>query len=101
MGRSSTQVIILNDINVFDIHFVFSFNSMCNGSKRTVPQLKTQWSIIKMNCKKEDGKIRTEIIKTGRDPLDSPGMVVAEEDVRSWLPTQTVIKANESDSDRV
>ncbi|CAG5038633.1 unnamed protein product [Parnassius apollo] len=45
-----------------------SFNSMCKGGTRTLPQIKSQWSIIKMTKKKIKSVERKNLRQTGGGP---------------------------------
>ncbi|XP_045781695.1 uncharacterized protein LOC123878524 isoform X3 [Maniola jurtina] len=77
-----------------------SFNSMCKGSKRILPQLKSQWGIIKMHEKRLKSLERKQIIATGGGPppqLDP----LKSEDISAWLPNEFVIDTNEFDSDQI
>lgn len=71
---------------------------MCKGSKRTLPQLKTQWGATKVLAKKIKSVERREIAKTGGGP---PPIVVpsTSDDISVWLPNEFVIDENEFDSD--
>ncbi|XP_028169813.1 uncharacterized protein LOC114359571 [Ostrinia furnacalis] len=45
-----------------------TFNSMCAGMNRSITQLKSQWSLIKISAKKDKTIARQAQIKTGGGP---------------------------------
>ncbi|KAK4880499.1 hypothetical protein RN001_008645 [Aquatica leii] len=75
-----------------------SFNAMCNGKPRTVAQLKTQWSSLKLLAKKEVATERRELIKTGGGPQPPIGKTYYKY-ISAWLPNEFVVDKNEFDSD--
>ncbi|XP_063824436.1 uncharacterized protein LOC135088214 [Ostrinia nubilalis] len=75
-----------------------SFNSMCTGGVRSLPQLKSQWSIIKMTKKKAKSEERKKLLQTGGGP-PPPTNPANADDICSWLPNEFVIDINEFDSD--
>ncbi|XP_037931526.1 uncharacterized protein LOC119666315 [Teleopsis dalmanni] len=74
------------------------FNEM-GSVKRSVVQLKAQWSIIKMNAKKEKTKERREILQTGGGP-HRPAEALGSDDISVWLPNEFVVDHNIFDSDK-
>ncbi|XP_045769906.1 uncharacterized protein LOC123870592 isoform X3 [Maniola jurtina] len=77
-----------------------SFNSMCKGSKRFLPQLKSQWGIIKMHEKQLKSLERKQIIATGGGPPPQQDPLKIE-DTSTWLSDEFVIDTNEFDSDQI
>ncbi|CAG5043982.1 unnamed protein product [Parnassius apollo] len=77
-----------------------SFNSMCKGGTRTLPQIKSQWSIIKMTKKKIKSVERKNLRQTGGGPHPTTNPENAD-DICSWLPNEFVIDTNEFDSDEI
>ncbi|XP_037976501.1 uncharacterized protein LOC105385195 [Plutella xylostella] len=84
-----------------------AWNKLCStfnevnstGLPRTVKNLKTQWSMIKMDKKKELSKERKSIMKTGggsQSPVNHD-----DDEILSWLPNEFVVDSNEFDSDSV
>ncbi|XP_075149278.1 myb/SANT-like DNA-binding domain-containing protein 3 [Haematobia irritans] len=74
------------------------FNNMTSCGHRTVPQLKSQWTTIKIQAKKEMSEYRSQIRKTGggQAPLGAP---LQGNDIAIWLPNEFVVDENEFDSD--
>ncbi|CAG5052112.1 unnamed protein product [Parnassius apollo] len=77
-----------------------SFNSMCKGGTRTLSQIKSQWSIIKMTKKKIKSIERKNLRQTGGDSHPSRNPENAD-DICSWFPNEFVIDTNEFDSDEI
>ncbi|CAG4958973.1 unnamed protein product [Parnassius apollo] len=77
-----------------------SFNSMCKGGTRTLPQIKSQWSIIKMTKKKIKSVERKNLRQTGGGPHPTTNPKNGD-DICSWLPNEFVIDTNEFDSDEI
>lgn len=75
-----------------------SFNNVCTGISRSIPQLKSQWGVIKMVAKKELWNERSAILKTGGGP---PPEIkpVSSADISAWLPGEFTVDYNEFDSD--
>ncbi|CAG5038832.1 unnamed protein product [Parnassius apollo] len=73
--------------------------SMCKGGTRTLPQIKSQWSIIKMTKKKIKSIERKNLRQTRGGPHPSTNPENA--DICSWLPNEFVIDTNEFDSDEI
>ncbi|KAL0850109.1 hypothetical protein ABMA28_011992 [Loxostege sticticalis] len=75
-----------------------TFNSMCAGMNRSITQLKSQWSLIKISAKKDKTIARQAQIKTGGGPpLSVPDD--RADDIASWLPNEFVVDVNRFDSD--
>ncbi|CAG4986067.1 unnamed protein product [Parnassius apollo] len=77
-----------------------SFNSICKGGTCTLPQIKSQWSIIKMTKKKIKSVERKNLRQTGGGPHPTTNPENAD-DICSWLPNEFVIDTNEFDSDEI
>ncbi|XP_017464967.1 PREDICTED: uncharacterized protein LOC108358256 [Rhagoletis zephyria] len=75
-----------------------SFNEIC-ATKRTVIQLKSQWTIAKMTAKKAKSKERRELLKTGGG-AQSVAEPLSNEDISVWLPNEFVVDFNSFDSDK-
>ncbi|KNC22625.1 hypothetical protein FF38_04500 [Lucilia cuprina] len=71
---------------------------MCQGSKRNVMQLKSQWTLTKIQTKKEIASHRREVNKTGGGPHPADKEMSAN-DICVWHPNEFVIDTNEFDSD--
>lgn len=80
--------------------FYFSFNNLCKGSPRSLPQLKSQWTITKIQAKKDVSSHRREVNKTGGGPQPAE-IVLSENDITVWLPNEFIVDTNEFDSDLV
>ncbi|CAG5006313.1 unnamed protein product [Parnassius apollo] len=77
-----------------------SFNSMCKGGTRTLPQIKSQWSIFKMTKKKIKSVERKNLRQIGGGPHPTTNPENAD-DICSWFPNEFVIDTNEFDSDEI
>ncbi|CAK1604081.1 unnamed protein product [Parnassius mnemosyne] len=77
-----------------------SFNSMCKGGTRILPQLKAQWCMIKMAKKKIKSVERKNLLQTSGGPPPKTNPENAD-DICSLLPNEFVIDTNEFDSDEI
>lgn len=67
--------------------------------KRNVAQLKCQWTIIKMNAKRENSARKNGLAKTGGGPADVQ-KEISGDDIRVWLPEEFEVDWNEFDSEK-
>lgn len=71
---------------------------MCAGMNRSITQLKSQWSLIKISAKKDKTIGRPAQIKTGcGPPLSVPDD--RADDLTSWLSNEFVVDDNRFNSD--
>ncbi|CAG5002038.1 unnamed protein product [Parnassius apollo] len=71
-----------------------SFNSMCKGGTRTLPQIKSQWSIIKITKTKIKSVELKNLRQTGGGPPPTTNPEYAD-DICSWLSNEFVNKINQ------
>lgn len=80
------------------IFLLCSFNSLCTSGKRTGVQLKSQWTTIKLQAKKQMSEYRLSAKQTGGGPPPTE-LPLSDNDISVWLPNEFVIDSNEYDSD--
>ncbi|XP_046802029.1 uncharacterized protein LOC124418760 [Lucilia cuprina] len=59
-----------------------NFNNLCQGCPRSWLQLKSQWTTMKIQAKKEMSDYRREILKTGGGPKPAESTLLTK---TSWL----------------
>ncbi|XP_046806062.1 uncharacterized protein LOC124419700 [Lucilia cuprina] len=77
-----------------------NFNNLCQGCPRSLLQLKSQWTTMKIQAKKEMSDYRREILKTGGGPKPVESTLLANE-LSVWLPNEFVVDTNEFDCDAI
>ncbi|KAI8123975.1 hypothetical protein CVS40_5804 [Lucilia cuprina] len=77
-----------------------NFNNLCQGCPRSLLQLKSQWTTMKIQAKKEMSDYRREILKTGGGPKPVESTLLANE-LSVWLPNEFVVDTNDFDCDAI